>query len=324
MHLYFPFPLCSFFRFFYFKGIKALLLLCLFSKLIAQPVSAGRPPNIIDNSGRNIPLTKPFTRIISLYSAHTENLCRLGSEEQIVGISLSDDYPLSILDRRRFSYREDPEKFIAARPDLILVRPMIERSYPQFIKKLEQAGITVFSLQPGSVEELFDYWKTLGALTGKTKQADEMIVTFQAGLKKVQDRLADIPTESRPKVYFESIHRKMKTFSQTGIAMYVLEQAGGINIATDARQVRKTNIAAYSKERILKHGPEIDIFLAQRGRMNPVSLQDIQEEPGFNAIKAVRENQVFLIEESLVSRPTFRILEGIEKLNSLFFPVNIY
>jgi iron complex transport system substrate-binding protein len=324
MHICLPFPLCSFSRVFSSKGRLFFLLLCLLTTFIAQPGNVEQLTHITDNSGRTIPLAKPFTRIISLYSAHTENLCRLGSEEQIVGISLSDDYPLSILDRRRFSYREDPEKFIAARPDLILVRPMIERSYPQFIKKLEQAGITVFSLQPGSVEELFDYWKTLGALSGRTKEADEMISTFQAGLTKVQDRLADIPADSRPKVYFESIHRKMKTFSQTGIAMYVLEQAGGINIASDARQVRKTNIAAYSKERILNHASEIDIFLAQRGRMNPVSLQDIQEEPGFSAIKAVRENQVFLIEESLVSRPTFRILEGIERLNTLFFPVNKY
>ncbi len=302
--------------------MRLFLFFCLLSVVFIQPVNAEQPSILIDNSGREIPVDIPFTRIISLYSAHTENLCRLGSEKQIIGISQSDDYPLSILDRRRFSYREDPEKFIAARPDLILVRPMIERSYPQFIKKLEQAGITVFSLQPGSVEELFDYWRTLGILTGKTNQADEMIEGFQAGLKKVRDRLAEVPPESRPKVYFESIHRKMKTFSQTGIAMYVLEQAGGINIATDARQVRKTNIAAYSKERILQHAPEIDIYLAQRGRMNPISIENILAEPGFNAIKAVKESQVFLVEESLVSRPTYRILEGIEQLNALFFPVN--
>ena len=253
MQLYLPFSFSSFSRFFYSKERLLFLLFCLFTPLIAHPVNAAQPTNITDNSGRNIALSKPFTRIISLYSAHTENLCSLGAEEQLIGISQSDDYPLSVLDRRRYSYREDAEKFIAARPDLVLVRPMIERSYPQFIKKLELAGITVFSLQPGSVKELFDYWKTLGTLAGKEKKADEMIHSFQSGLKKVQGRLADIPADSRPKVYFESIHRKMKTFSQNGIAMYVLGQAGGINIATDARQVRKTNIAAYSKERILNH-----------------------------------------------------------------------
>jgi len=287
--------------------------------LAIQSASAGQPATLTDSSGQEIPLNKPFTRIISLYSAHTENLCSLDAEQQIIGIFSSDDYPSSILSKKRFSYREDAEKFIAAHPDLVLVRPMIERSYPQFIKKLEQAGITVFSLQPGSVEELFDYWKTLGILTGRKQQAQEMISSFQTGLRSIQQRVAKLPPDARPKVYFESIHSKMKTFSKTAIAMYALNQAGGVNIATDAIQVRKTNIAAYGKERILQHAADIDIFLAQRGRMNPVTLQIIRDEPGFNAIKAVRENRVYLIEESLVSRPTYRILKGVKKLHEIFF-----
>lgn len=305
-----------------FIKIQLVLMLCTILMLSTHTAVAGQPDNITDSSGKKIHIDEPFTRIISLYSAHTENLCSLGAKDQIIGISTSDDYPSYILDRKRFSYREDPEKFIGAQPDLVLVRPMIERSYPQFIKKLENAGITVLSLQPGSVTELFAYWKTLGILTGKKKHAEKMVLSFQEGLKKIQDTLATIPANSRPKVYFESIHRKMKTFSQTSIAMYVLGQAGGINVATDALQVRKTNIADYGKERILKRAAEIDIFLAQNGRMNPITLQSIMDEPGFRAIKAVRENKVYLIEESLVSRPTYRILDGVEKLNGLFFPKN--
>ncbi len=300
-----------------------LLLICFLLTLTSLSAGAGRHLTITDDSGRTTSFSKPFNRIISLYSAHTENLCSLGAADQIIGISTSDDFPSSILGRKRFSYREDPEKFIGAHPDLVPVRPMIERSYPQFIKKLENAGIKVISLQPGSVAELFNYWKTLGTLTGKKEQAEEMTLSFQTGLKKIQNTLLTIPANSRPKIYFESIHRKMKTFSPTSIAMYVLDQAGGINIATDAIQVRKTNIADYGKERILKHASEIDIFLAQNGRMNPVTRQSILEEPGFNAIKAVKETRVYLIEESLVSRPTYRILEGVEKLNRIFFPKNI-
>ena len=300
--------------------MKKLLLLSLLLLLPVQPVIGGQAADITDNSGRKILPDKHFNRIISLYSAHTENLCRLGAESQIIGISTSDDYPLSILDRKRFSYREDTEKFIGAHPDLVLVRPMIERSYPQFIKKLEQAGITVLSLQPGSVDELFQYWKSLGILTGKKKQADEMIRSFQAGLQTISEKVSAVPEESRPKIYFESIHSKMKTFSATSIAMYVLDLAGGVNIAEDAIQVRKTNIAAYGKERILRHAGEIDIYLAQKGRMNPVTLPIIFNEPGFKAIKAVKNNRVYLVKESLVSRPTYRILEGVEKLNKIFYP----
>lgn len=261
-----------------------------------------------------------FSRIISLYSAHTENLVSLGAAEQLVGISQSDTYPQSILHKPRFSYREDPERFIAARPDLILVRPMIERAYPQLIEKLQSAGITVVSLQPNSVEEIHAYWRELGRLTGHEEQAEEMIETFTSQLQETATSLAGIPHAERPHVYFESMHAKMKTFATRSIAIFVLEQAGGVNIATDAKQVRTTNIAAYSKERILAHAQEIDVYLAQQGRMNPVTREMIIKEPGFKAIKAVQEGRVYLIEEQLVSRPTLRIGQGVKKLNSLLYP----
>jgi iron complex transport system substrate-binding protein len=275
---------------------------------------------VIDSSGQRVLVEKPFTKIISLYSAHSENLCDLGAGEQLVGVATGDDYPPAIFAKPAFSYREDPEKFIAAGPQLVLVRPMIERSYPEMINKLRQAGITVFSLQPNTIEEIFDYWRTLGTLAGREAQAEEMVAAFTAGLARVKERLQAIPAERRPRVYFESIHGKMKTFARDSIAVFVLEQAGGINLAADAEQVRETNIAAYGKERLLSRGGEIDIFLAQQGRMNPVDQSTISGEPGFQAIKAVREGKILLIAEPLVSRPTMRILDGIEQLAAAFFP----
>lgn len=293
------------------------LLLVMFTAAFA---GANPLPYIVDSSGNTLAMSKPFTRIISLYSAHTENICSLGGANQLVGISRTDDFPPAVLDKPRFSYREDPEKFIGMTPDLVLVRPMIERSYPQFIDKLRRAGIVVISLQPNSVGEMFEYWKTLGILTGRQKEADEMIQTFQDRLDAFQQQLNGIPAHKRPKVYFQSIHKKMKTFAPESIGVFVLEQAGGINIAADASQVRSTNIGYYGKERLLSRGEEIDFFLAQHGRMNPVTRETIIQEPGFGAIRAIREDKVYLIEESLVSRPTMRILDGIEQLNSIFYP----
>lgn len=286
-----------------------------------QTAAAETLKTLVDSSGQTVNIRQPSKRIISLYSAHTENLCSLGAADQLVGIAGGDDYPPAVTGKQSFSYREDPEKFIAAGPDLVLVRPMIERSYPEFINKLRQAGITVVSLQPNTIEEMFTYWRHLGLLTGREQQAEEMIGTFTARLSRVQDSLKNIPTAQRPKVYFESVHGKMKTFAPESIGAYVLEQAGGINLATDAEQVRETNIASYGKERLLSRGEEIDIYLAQQGRMNPVDKNIIRNEPGFQAIKAVREDRIHLIEEALVSRPTLRILDGIEQLNGIFFPL---
>lgn len=266
---------------------------------------------------------KVYTRIISLYPAHTENLVQLGAAKSLIGISTSDNYPETILDKPRFHYRDDPEKFIAAHPDLILIRPMIETSYPQFVEKLRQAGITVISLQPNSIEDLYHYWKTLGDLSGRVAKAETMINDFQHQVDQFDHNISLVPNSSRPRVYFESIHRRMKTFAPDSIALFALAKAGGINVASDSTQVRSTTIADYGKERILSKAASIDVYLAQSGRMNPITTKVIKQEPGFAAIKAVRNNEIYLIGEDLISRPTMRILEGIGIIHNFLYPAQV-
>ncbi len=261
-----------------------------------------------------------FNRIISLYPAHTENLAALGASEKLIGISPSDTYPPEILSKQRFSHHDNAEKFIAAQPDLVLIRPMVARAAPQLIEQLEGAGITVISVQPRSIEEMLDYWLYLGRLSGREHAAVEMVAEFNGELEADRKKIQTIAMEDRPLVYFESIHSKMKTFSPTSIAIFVLEQAGGRNIATDAKSRKGSNIAAYGKERILSHAEDIDIFLAQQGRMNRVTREIIEQEPGFQAIRAIREGSVFLVDEQLVSRPTRRILEGIRIVHDILYP----
>ena len=197
---------------------------------------------------------------------------------------------------------------------------MISRGYPNLVRILEQYGVRVVSLQPTTADELFAYWQALGTLTGREAQAQAMIADFGRGLARISDDLRSIPSERRKRVYFESIHRQMKTFAPGSMALFVLGWAGGINVAADAARMRETNIAAYSRERILARADEIDVYLAQRGRMNPVRVEDITGEPGFAVIRAVREHQVFLVDEELVSRPTPDLLDGIVRVRALLYP----
>ena len=296
--------------------IKGKLLPILLPLLVLFPFSVFGAP-VADIGGRILAEGSVFQRIISLYPAHTENLATLGCAELLVGISTSDDFPQSILSKQRFSYRDNPEKFIAAAPDLILVRPMIVRAYPQLLSRLQEAGITVVSMQPRSVDEIYNYWRDLASLVGKEKRAEKMIEDFKTTLLHYEEQNSRIAQEKKPWIYFESIHSKMKTIAPQSIAATVLRYGGGRNVAADAVARNSTNIASYGKEHILSHAPKIDIYLAQKGRMNRVSVEEIAAEPGFSAIKAVRENQIYLIDEKLVSRPTMRLLLGIERVREV-------
>ncbi len=274
----------------------------------------------VDDSGNTIVVKKPFKRIISLYAAHSENLISLGAEKQLIGVSRHETFPPAVLSKPVFSYHDDLEKFLQAQPDLVLIRPMIYRGFKDLIDRLKDSGIQVVSLQPTTVQEMFDYWKKLGSLTGREREASQMIKRFKKRLSEIDRIVAKIPTSERKRVYFEAIHKRMKTFSPKSIAIFALTRAGGINVAKDAKPVRNSNIAEYGKEKILSHATEIDVYLAQRGAMNRTSVNIIKNEPGFEAIKSIRDGRIYIIDESIVSRPTLRVLEGIFEIGRFLYP----
>jgi len=304
--------------------VTALTLLCFSMLNIFAPIHARTHLAIIsnhafkDSTGRKFTAKKPFERIISLYGAHTENLFSLGANDSVIGVSSNDAYPPEVSEKKAFSYRDDAEKFLAAKPDLILIRPMIFRAYPELIQRMEQTGIKVVSLQPGNLTEMYVYWQILGLLTGKEQTANQMVDRFKNAVNAYES-LTD-PIESKKKVYLEAIHDKMKTFTPDAMAAVVLKMAGGINVALDAPQVRQTNIAYYGKERILSKADQIDVYLAQYGAMNRPTIEMIKNEPGFQVIKAVCKNQVFIIDEVIVSRPTLRLLKGIFTMGRILYP----
>ena len=285
--------------------------------LVLLLLNASFAASIVDSEKRTHTFSQPFQRIISLYPAHTTNLMELGLDKEIIACGQGDS---QLPGRPSVRFQDDPERLLALKPDLVLIRPMISRGYPNLVRILEQNKVRVVSLQPTEMDELFSYWQDLGILTGREEQARAMIATFNQRLAAMTASLNAIPKEKRKRVYFEAMHEQMKTFAPTSMAMFVLESAGGVNVAMDADRMRETNIAAYGKERILAKAGQIDLYLAQSGRMNPVTVEDIVNEPGFGVIKAIRERQVFLVAEDMVSRPTMGLIDGIAFVKSLLYP----
>lgn len=295
-----------------FYTLSFVLLLC----------SPARSEQISDDAGNTFFFQRPFTRIISLYAAHTENLFNLDLDDEIIGVTKNEDYPSTALQKPKFSTRDGVEKFLAAKPDLVLVRPMQYNGYPALWNALKKNGIQVLALQPNTIPEMFGYWRKLGRITGREMEAERMVGDFKEGLEIASQRLELIPMKNRPWVFFESIHRKFATFSPGSMPIFVLEMAGGRNIASDAKPRNGTNIANYGLERMLGKSANIDVYLAQYGAMNQVEVRRIMTGPAASRIKAVRDRNVFLVDEHLVSRPTMRLLRGIDAVHRLVHPAS--
>lgn len=308
-----------------FSGITfSLLIISLIAALAGcghtRPSSAPDSIVVVDDLGKEVRLKEPAKRIISLYAAHTENLFSLGLNEETIGASGSETYPPAALAKPSYSYREDAEKVIAARPDLVLVRTFIANNYPDFVKKLETAGIPVAVLYPENIAQFFLCLKKLGKLTGKEKEAADLMAEFNSRLMKIDQVVAGIPRQERKKVFFETT-KDITTCTPDSNAAFVLEKAGAVNVAADARAVKPgSTIAPYGQERLFASARDIDVYIAQKGEMNKVREEEIYLRPGYQVIKAVQNHQVYLVDEAVVSRPTMRLLDGIAGIGRILYP----
>ncbi|SCY85858.1 ABC transporter substrate-binding protein [Desulfoluna spongiiphila] len=294
--------------------IKRCLLTLFCLCLLGGSGAVAGAAQITDAAGQVVTFDAPFSRIISLYSAHTDNLLAMGAGDVLIGASKSDGAE----DLPRFSYHDGTERFLAARPDLVLIRPMIERGYGRLVASLKARGITVISLQPGTVDEMMDYWVALGLLSGHEDEARSLVSTFENETRRIRDLTQGLAAKRT--VFFEAMHGKLRTFSKGSMAAWALELAGGINVAEDAVPSKGSNIAIYGKERLLAKGPTIDIYLVQQGRMNRVTREEIKNEPGFSLIRAVREGEIHFVDEALVSRPTPALLKGARRIGQILYP----
>ena len=273
-----------------------------------------------DDMGNEINLTKPCTRIISLYSAHTENLYFLGAGDYVIGVNSTAIYPPDAAMKTVYDYNADPENVIAAEPDLVLIRPFINRKNPDFVAALENSGLTVVSLYPESFEEFDGYIEKLAMLTGTADMAKQKLVEFHNALAKVSDLTADV--EDRQKIFFESTDVNLRTITPDSMPAKAIEIAGGINIAGAIEPISEgSSIASFGVEKVLDLADEIDVYVSQRGAMNAGgNLHTISIRPGFDTIKAVKEGRVFEINEKIISSPSFRYSLGVFEMARYLYP----
>lgn len=276
--------------------------------------------SFVDDDGYQINLDAPAKKIISMYSAHTENLYALGAGEQVIGGHTTCIFPAEAAPKATYDYQGDPEYVIAAEPDLVLIRPRISRAAPEFVESLRNAGITVVSLYPNTLDAFPDYINKLAALAGKEEKAEELLKVFDAGLNEISDLTSK--AEDKQTVFFESTEVNIRTVAEGSMPDMAIKFAGGKNIAQGALPMTEgSSIAEFGAERVLENGEGIDVYVSQRGAMNAGgNLQSISERPGFDTVSAVKNGRVYVINEKLISSPTFRYVKGVNELARFMYP----
>jgi iron complex transport system substrate-binding protein len=266
-----------------------------------------------DDMGREITLTGTPERIVSLAPSTTEILFAIGAGAQVVGRDEFSDYPeeAKALPSIGGSFGEyNVEAIVALEPDLVIAA---EINTPELVKQLEDLGVTVYYLgNPLTLEEMYGKLETVAQLTGH--DVSELVSSLQARVAAVDEKI--MPLSARPNVFYEidaSDPSKPYTYGPGTFGDLLITRAGGYNIGN----VTTDPYPQLSLEQIVVENPSIIVL---GDSMWGVTPESVLERAGWESIEAVKSEQIFPIDDNLISRPGPRLVDGLEALAKILHP----
>ena len=268
-----------------------------------------------DGLGRTIKWETPAQRIVSLAPSNTEIVYALGAGPQLVGRDDLTDYPPEAKalpsiggNMGNLNY----EVIASLKPDLVLASGL---NTADQVKAIEDLGLTVFYVgNPTDLEGMYANLQDVARLTGKEAEASSLIASLKTRVDAVKTRIDAVQT--RPTVFYELDATEPAKPYTTGPGTFVdtlITLAGGKNVAADLG----TAWGQISQEDLLVKNPEIILLGDAAYGISPESLA---QRPGWEALSAVKDGKIFTFDDNLVSRPTPRLVDGLETLARLIHP----
>ena len=177
------------------------------------------------------------------------------------------------------------------------------------------ADAQVVSLEPNTIEDIFENIKTVGDLTDSKRAAETVVNDLQKRIDFLKDKTANI--ENRPKVFM--LEWLEPPFAPGHWTPQQVEFAGGNCILGEAG--KKSATTTY--QAIYESKPE-KIVLVPCGYYTEDILRQLENTlfpANWREIPAIENNEIWALDaSSYFSRPAPRVVDGAEILAKIFHP----
>ncbi|WP_110113297.1 ABC transporter substrate-binding protein [Bacillus sp. CGMCC 1.16541] len=272
------------------------------------------PVTLTDDVGEEVTIKQKPKRIVSLLPSTTEIIFSLGLDKEVVGVSDYCNYPKATEAIEKVGAQQmNVEKILELSPDLVLLQEYHYTNSFDTVKKLKDAGINVMIVKSGeSFENVYESISVLGKATGQAKQAEEVIATVKQELDEMREKAKAI-TEKK-KVWVEvSPQPDIFTTGSNTFMHEMLETIQAENVAGDQEGWVKMN-----EEKAVSLNP--DVIITTYGYYIENPEQQVLSRQGWSEVPAVKNKQVFDVNNDTVTRPGPRLVEGVETLGKLIYP----
>lgn len=249
-------------------------------------------------------------RIVCLTEETTETLYRIGAGDLVVGVSGFTVRPPEARRKPRVSsfLRADADRIVALRPDLVVGFSDLQAD---IARDLVARGVPVLLTNQRSVAEILQTIRTVTAAVGRAAEGEALAGALACDLERVAERAADLPR--RPRVFFEEWPDPL--ISGIRWVSELVELAGGEDVCAESRASQGARGRIYDPREVARRDPEA-VVASWCGRK--ARRESIAARPGWDAVSAVRDDQVYEVKSALILQPGPAALsEGVEALRRI-------
>jgi iron complex transport system substrate-binding protein len=242
--------------------------------------------------------------IASLSPAITEILFALEMQDDIVCTDQFSNFPEEAKDipHVKDHVKIDPKELYEYKADLIFTATVIQE---RLADKLRASDFSVVHQDPRTINAIYEMIRNVGVLLQVEAKAAALVLQMQQGFNDTKKKSGLLPR--RLKVYIEEWHNP--PFASGNWVPEVARVAGVDQFPVPEGELSPEVTLAQVQE----WDPDF-IVLSPCGAGVHTEKELITARPDWDSLRAVQEDRVRVIDDSLLNRPGPRLTEGAQRL----------
>jgi len=239
--------------------------------------------------------------IVSLSPTTTEMLYAVGAGDQVIAVDDQSDHPADAPVTDLSGYTPNVEAILGYEPDLVVANA----DTGDLVAGLERAGVETLILPAAlTLDDTYAQLEQVGAATGHVGDAAELVAQMKTEIDEI---VAGVPERETPLTYYHELDNTFYSVTDDTYIGEIYSMLGLTSIATGGN-----GYPQLSAEFILEQNPDV-IFLAD-GQCCGVTPEVVAERAGWGELTAVRDGQIYVLDEDIASRWGPRVVDLIREV----------
>lgn len=248
-------------------------------------------------------------RIVSHTCSNTEIVCALGCAEWLVGVDDDSDFPPEVVQRLPPLGRDlnlDVDKVLALKPDLVLSSRTLP-GHDAIVTALEREGLEVLVCEPLRLADVYEDIRRIAEALGVSARGEALVASMRGAMPPLP-RAANAPA-----LLVEWWPKPVIAPTRDSWVTDLIELAGGRNPFAE----RAGKSTPLTDAEILAAAPDAIVMSWCGVPLAKYRPEIVARREGWEALAAVRENQIHAVTEAYLGRPGPRLVEGYRALRKI-------